>query len=247
MSSNGWFERLFGGLRKPQEAAVTFQQAPGPPMTFAATITRRWQSHSILLRAGLVIVRAQHEGTGSFDLDLWNGGSQLYGRPEGLHLADLFSERGSFSDRVAVAVVPRDDEYDLWVEVHGGLPPEGLNYTATYRIAVKQPEGTEPPETDRHDFYGSGSDTTPFFELPAGPVTITAQYSATGRLAPDMRWNLYSLSGKKYFHDDACQPRVEVLRGLETPGEAVNIAEGEPHVISVKSHGDWQFHIHIGV
>jgi hypothetical protein len=120
------------------------------------------------LHAGLVIVRARHNGTSNFSVWLYTQD------PNGQPLAQnhnaykdaylIFNQAGRF-DGGAVAMLRTDDTYYVSVEAANG----------PYEITLEQPSPATATSVNQTSFTGKSQQVTPIFRLAAGTMTVTAQ------------------------------------------------------------------------
>ncbi len=120
------------------------------------------------LRAGLLILRARHSGTGNFtvSLELPKDG---VAPDQGWETHDLMiNSIGQYNGASAIGV-RQDGSYLIAVEQASGA----------YQITIEQPTDGPAETANQRDFDGKGQQVTPIFYLPAGTITVTLTHEGS--------------------------------------------------------------------
>lgn len=124
---------------------------------------------TVALRAGVVVVRARHNGTGFFAVDLRirvPGGDLERDYETNVNVINS----GGRYDGGAAELLQRDAEYTVVVYADG-----------PFEVRLEQPSQTNVTPVDAREFSGEREQVTPIVALPAGTYTVRGSSQGTGR------------------------------------------------------------------
>jgi hypothetical protein len=155
--------------------ALTAAQAPHvQAQTCSNTIkdSKKGVVGCVQLHAGVVIAHTRYNGSDVFFADLQtqdpNAAKPLSQDPSAYKNSyQLFNTSGRVNG-AAVLMVPSDNTYYLVITASG-----------PYEFTFEQPTPETVSSVNQTSFTGKAQDITPYFHLPAGPMTVNVQADST--------------------------------------------------------------------
>lgn len=157
-------------LLQRNASRASAQAIPGAPVLRGAA--GKSIQGPVSLNAGMVVLRAQHNGASNFGVTLF--------LPSAGETAQQNYDDGSFSDYSspyneigayrggAVSVLGTPGDHYLAVDASGA-----------YQISLEQPLPSNVTGSRQATFSGRGNDVTPYFTLPAGITSLSVDTSST--------------------------------------------------------------------
>jgi hypothetical protein len=169
------------------------------------------------LKAGLVVLKAQHPGSSNFVVELilpTPGVDPSRGYDASY---TLINEIGQYNGGAATSL-RKDGSYLVRVDARGG-----------YQVTLEQPAEASDDTAWMREFSGKGQQVTPVFALPSGPITLHLTHDGKRNFQV---W-LYEIGGGTVGGQLVNQtgPVDETIR-LDV------VLEG-PHLFHVKADGNW--------
>lgn len=187
------------------------------------------------LRAGLLVLRARHSGTGNFTvtLELPKPGIDPERDWESSDL--MINIIGQFNGAAAIGV-KRDGSYLIMVGQASG----------PYQITIEQPTGGPVETANQRDFSGKGQQVTPIFYLPAGTITLTLTYEPEKDFYYFNVW-LYDMFGGAIGGQDDYQGRFLKVYGAYNGVVTLDVPIEGFYLLAVDTGsgatGAWTVHI----
>jgi hypothetical protein len=134
--------------------------------------TKNGVAGCVQLHAGVVVVHTRYNGSGFFSADLQTqdpaASRPLSQDPSAYKNSyQLYNSSGRIAGAAAM-MVPSDNTYYLSVDASG-----------PYEFTFEQPTPATVTAVNQTSFTGKAQDVTPYFHLPAGPMTVNVQTDST--------------------------------------------------------------------